>query len=802
MVRVLSREQAHERRSSSSVNGLDAARHSTPFAASADTRAHHWFGRPVDDEERMQVIEAATATTVTVFGGGSRSPHSAWTDARRAVTRLVDWLDSFPGDTYQDRWLAADPDGRPGQWCPELSAGVTRRLGARYAVNALIMLEVIRPSYTWLFENKQSRFWRDWTTTHDKDVWDAYFAIADREQPDERRKWWAAEHLIRICIANGLQVRQVRAEHVVNYRSFLRATNRATGELFAMWHYARIAGLLTDGPDNLGALVNKAQRTPTELVDRYNIKSATVRALLIDYITEMATTQDYGSLVGSSTNLIGLFWKPIEDANPGIDTIRLTREQASAWKTWLQTKPDGSPRRGADSIMGSVRSFYLDIAAWAHEDPARWAQWAVPCPVSIRDVRGSAKRRSHRTHRMQARTRTLAPHLPALAAHAEQRHRAAVQLRDLVVATPVGEQFKFSGDTYVRHATRRGASSTSYVTKLGQTKRVDTDWQVTTTLLTWSIVDVLRLTGVRVEELLELTHLSIRQYRKPDGTVLPLLQIAPSKTDEERVLPCSPELTAALARLIEFVTFDGKVPLCSRRDAHERTYSPQLPHLFQVREAGRSRAICFGTVRHWLIELANDLNLRDVDGTALYFTPHDFRRLFITDLVNAGFPIHLAAKLVGHKNLDVTSGYTAVYQTDVFEAYDRFINDRRQLRPSDEYREPTQQEWSEFVEHFGQRKIALGSCHRPYGASCVHEHACIRCDFLQVDPAQAGRLADLRTNLEAQVSEAERNKWLGDVDQLRLTIQHADRKTAELQQRLGTEPRPLVLARVASEETS
>jgi hypothetical protein len=34
---------------------------------------------------------------------------------------------------------------------------------------------------------------------------------------------------------------------------------------------------------------------------------------------------------------------------------------------------------------------------------------------------------------------------------------------------------------------------------------------------TWAIVEVLRLTGLRLEELLELTHLSIREYRMPDG---------------------------------------------------------------------------------------------------------------------------------------------------------------------------------------------------------------------------------------------------------------------------------------------
>lgn len=792
MVRVLNRDESYARRLQHKSALPYPVVMPIPEVVEPDPDIHLWFGKPVDDTERQRVLEAAADISVEWFDS-NRGYHYELTNARRAMRRLLDWLDAFPGDTYQDKWLAADTDSRPRQWCPEMSAGPTRRTGARLSVNALIMLGVIRPSYTWLFDNKQSRFWRDWTTTHDKAAWDRYMEIADREHPSERRKWWGIQHLIRICIVNGIAVTEVHGGHVVAYRKFLQASSRAGGDLFTMWHYARLSGLLVGEPDDLGALVKGVQRTPTEIVDRFGIKAVRVRALLIDYLTELSANQDYGSLESSAQTLVGVFWKPIEDANPGIDTLRLTKQQAANWKTWVATKPDGSPRHNIDSVMSIVRALYQDLNAWAEEEP-RWAEGAVTCPITIREVRGHAKRRRQRTHRMQARTRTLAPHLPAMAAFAEQRHRDAVELRDLVLATPVGLEFDFGGATYVRLPTTRSADFTSYVTKVGQKGRIDTEWQVVTSFMSWAMIDVFRFTGIRIEELTELTHLSIRQYRKPDGSILPLLQIAPSKTDEERILPCSPELTATLARLVSFVMKDGKVPLCARRDDHERTYSAPLPHLFQFREAGRSRSISYGTIRNWLIALANEMGLRDVDGQPLYFQPHDFRRLFITDLVNAGFPIHLAAKLVGHKSLDVTSAYTAVYQTDVFEAYERFITNRRQLRPSDEYREPTQQEWDEFVEHFGQRKIALGSCHRPYGASCEHEHACIRCNFLQVDPSQLDRLAEVRTNLEHQVAEAERNQWLGDVDQLRITIHHADQKAAQLRQRIGLTPEPLVIA--------
>ena len=43
--------------------------------------------------------------------------------------------------------------------------------------------------------------------------------------------------------------------------------------------------------------------------------------------------------------------------------------------------------------------------------------------------------------------------------------------------------------------------------------------------------------GIRIEELTELSHHSLIQYRLPaTGELIPLLQITPSKTDAERLL--------------------------------------------------------------------------------------------------------------------------------------------------------------------------------------------------------------------------------------------------------------------------
>jgi hypothetical protein len=170
--------------------------------------------------------------------------------------------------------------------------------------------------------------------------------------------------------------------------------------------------------------------------------------------------------------------------------------------------------------------------------------------------------------------------------------------------------------------------------------------------------------------------------------------------------------------------------------------------------------------------------LRDADGP-VRFTPHDFRRLFTTELVGSGLPLHIAASLLGHLSLDTTRGYTAVFPEHVIAAHEAAIERRRELRPDGELRSATSNEWAEFEQHFLLRKVALGSCHRPYGTPCVHEHACTRCRFLRVDPAQLGRIEDMTANAEARLAEAREKVWLGEVAALEESLSHLRRRHAE-----------------------
>jgi integrase len=171
-------------------------------------------------------------------------------------------------------------------------------------------------------------------------------------------------------------------------------------------------------------------------------------------------------------------------------------------------------------------------------------------------------------------------------------------------------------------------------------------------------VETLRHSGIRVEELLELSQLSIRQYKRPNGEVVALLVVAPSKADRERVMPMSAELFAVIAAVIRRHTRNvGLVPVVPRYDPHERETLPPLPYLFQRPQHSGSAVISAATVLRALQRLSQRIAQTDPVFAGTVFTPHDFRRIFATDLVNSGLPIHIGAALLGHLNVQTTRGY-------------------------------------------------------------------------------------------------------------------------------------------------
>ena len=456
----------------------------------------------------------------------------------------------------------------------------------------------------------------------------------------------------------------------------------------------------------------------------------------MDYLRERQPAVDYPTLHKLSYVLGRLFWRDLELHHPGIASLHLPAEVAAAWKQRITTKTrsrsaagevtqTNASRVNAFDHLITVRGFNLDLAHWAADDPARWAPWAAPCPVRDTGIAQRSKERSRRKSRMDQRTRERIPVLPALLAKVDAGRQAAAERLRAAGATPPGQLFTAAGQTLRRPARTHASAGRTWAQDPGGGKYRDLSLEEHKAFWTWAAVQVLRHTGIRIEELTELSHHSFIQYKLPaSGEQVPLLQTAPSKTDTERLLVISPELADVLSKIITRIRGqDGTVPLVTAYDYHERVWNPPMPLLFQHRHGGEHRAIGGPAIRELIADALASTGITDASGKPLRFVPHDFRRIFITDAIMHGMPPHIAQLVAGHRDIGVTLGYKAVYPEEVINAHRAFITRRRALRPAGEYRTPTEEEWAGFLGHFERRKLSLGTCGRSYATPCIHEHA-------------------------------------------------------------------------------
>jgi hypothetical protein len=657
---------------------------------------------------------------------------------------------------------------------------------------------VIRPSLGWLLAPATpAGLAAEMTRVRDPAGFAALTVICQENCVNSHTTQLALRRIAAILAAKGGQVADITIGdclELLQLAGELLRSNDATSPYF--YQLLRAAGIFGDTAPPGQTRKTQGQLSCEQLIDRYAIACRPVRDLLVDYLRERQPAVDYPALHKLSYSLGRLFWRDLELYHPGIASLHLPAEAAAAWKQRMTTKTTRTrtgggevtevtaPRLNAFDHLLTVRAFYLDLAQRAADDPARWGPRAAPCPVRDADIARHGKARSRRKSRMDQRTRERIPVLPALLAKVDADRQAAAGRLRAAGATAPGQLFTVAGQTLRRPARAHASAGRTWAQDPDGGKHRDLTLEEHKAFWTWAAVQVLRHTGIRIEELTELSHHSFIQYKLPaSGELIPLLQIVPSKTDTERLLVISPELADVLSEIITRIRDqDGTVPLVTAYDYHERVWNPPMPLLFQRRYAGEHHAIGGPAIRELISDALPSTGLTDASGKPLRFVPHDFRRIFITDAIMHGMPPHIAQLIAGHRDIGVTLGYKAVYPEEVINAHRAFITRRRALRPAEEYRTPTDEEWAEFLGHFERRKLSLGTCGRSYATSCIHEHACIRCPLLRPDPAQRPRLAGIRDNLIARISEAQHEHWTGEAEGLQVSLAAAGHKLAQMDQ--------------------
>lgn len=507
----------------------------------------------------------------------------------RGLRLILEALSLFEGQSWQQRWQNAGCQDPGHDWKDRLGdpwQGVYLNRAAFESANGiadLIAMDVIRPSYTWL-RNAKPRFHRIRLNREPE-----FFARMTEHGTSLQVRPPNFDNgltvMTKVLAHNGVPVYDLRPEHLLGYREYQTNRGQKPDGLTYVWSMLKDFGIFDNSIPGLLELVAVKRPDIDEMVDSYGIRSQRVRDMLVRYLKIREPGVDYSTLRWMVYELVKNFWLDIEAHNPEAQNLGISFEEGRAWLSRFMQ----GPLVGKHRTLFIVRGLYLDIASWATDD-AYWAEWAAPSFLTREDTSGANKNKRQTQARIHQRIRTLSPLLPKLLMSTAQELKEAQSLLAAGTAAEQGQEFEYRGVTYHRREMSRSrindprGSGRVWITGGCFERRVDLTQREENCFWSWALINTLSETGVRIEELVEITTHAFSIYRLPEsGEALPLLQIVPSKTDRERILLISPELAHVFAQVKRRIsTPDGRVPLAVRYDSAERTYGLPLPHLFQL----------------------------------------------------------------------------------------------------------------------------------------------------------------------------------------------------------------------------
>ena len=303
---------------------------------------------------------------------------------KAGAAQLLDWLESMPGETWQDRWAAsgaedaADWRALPARWLrdgnrirddrgPEVS-----RLGTGMIL--LVTGDALRPGLPFLLTFTSRHLTAEMARTRDPE---GFARLEDLcgTVPDSPMATRAFRRITAIMASKGGLAADItagdclQALHLMN-EMFDRGADR-NAYFYQLMHAT--GAFPADAPASVRTSLARGQLTPGQMIDRYGIACRPVRDLLADYLEERQPSVDYATLRNLAQRLGSVFWRDLELHHPGIDSLHLPPDVAAGWKPRAATTIVAGKKQTRATgleVLTVVRAFYLDIAEWALEDPA------------------------------------------------------------------------------------------------------------------------------------------------------------------------------------------------------------------------------------------------------------------------------------------------------------------------------------------------------------------------------------------------------------------------------------------------
>lgn len=350
-------------------------------------------------------------------------------DAQRRRARgarfLLQHLEAFPGQTWQQRWEASGLD-EPGHPVGAVTHHRRERDETTVGTACLFVLRVIQPSLRALRSTRFLGYGERFLTAQGDPLLEQFWMAVQGVAVHPSYHVGALFDIAVALTTQGIALGDLTPETFLHYvwesrdhgLSFKGRARHNRGQFPGRlaWQVLHAIGHFPSGTaPTLRAAVLSGRWTIAQLVDRYGIRHQGMRQLLIDYLERRKPELDYSSLDQLSRKLAGLFWSKIEKLAPEQADLRLDVELYERWRDALRSRDDGRGQRvDTERVLLSVRSLYTDLHTWPVEEPQKWASWVAPCPVSESELRGFNVRQRRTKERIDDRVRQRQPLLPTL----------------------------------------------------------------------------------------------------------------------------------------------------------------------------------------------------------------------------------------------------------------------------------------------------------------------------------------------------------------------------------------------------
>lgn len=170
----------------------------------------------------------------------------------------------------------------------------------------------------------------------------------------------------------------------------------------------------------------------------------------------------------------------------------------------------------------------------------------------------------------------------------------------------------------------------------------------------WTLITVVRHTGVRLTEALNLNKDCLRR----DLMKKYLLEVVSSKNETERFIPVSKEVSVAIKMLIQ-----------ATEELRAKFKTDKLFYYFQTKNK-KYKPLMQYVARDWLRDkFIKRFDIRDSNGDLAVITYHQFRHQIGTDLLNNGLSTFEVMQYLGHESMHSTRLYAKVRNDKLTKEY-------------------------------------------------------------------------------------------------------------------------------------